>query len=277
MVVISSSSWAARTIQWVGIDASIFDTKFMPQAWQLRLKEESLLQETGIPLSGAHWAAKSEAYAALVAEHIGPRTLWLDAGCGWRLLEEDMEPLEDWLAAHCGRIVGLDLALTAHRNIRWLVQGSIYSLPFADSSIDLVTFNMVAEHLDDPARAFSETARCLRPGGALIIKTPNLLNYGVMGNAVMSRVMPEKWRRRLVYGIDGREAKDFFPVRYKANTMRCLVRLLRAAGFNVHKTIALFQKRPYLRKTAKPEKLLMRLTPVSGLLLCAHKSSNRPL
>ena len=223
------------------------------------------------PLSGAKWAAGSEAYAALISEHLCPRTIWLDAGCGWRLLEEDLEPLEDWLVDHCRLIVGLDPVATRHRNIRRLLRGSLYALPFADSSFDLVTCNMVIEHLDNPPRAFAEIARCLRPSGTLVVKTPNLLNYGVIGNAAASRVLPERWRLRLVHGSDSRELKDFFPVRYKANTMHSLVQLLNASGLQVHKAIALPQQRPFLQKAEKLERLLMKLTPISGLLVCAQK------
>jgi SAM-dependent methyltransferase len=167
----------------------------------------------------------------------------------------------------------MDLAVTTHRDISLLVQGSTYALPFADGTLDLVTFNMVAEHLDNPAKAFAEVARCLGPGGVFIVKTPNLLNYGVMGNAIASKVMPEKWRLRLVYGSDDRRQADFFPVRYKANTMRHLIRLLHSSGLQVHKAIALPQQRPISRKTEKLERLLMKLTPTSGLLVCAHKGS----
>jgi len=226
-----------------------------------------------IPLSGAKWAANSEAYASLIAEHLTPASTWLDAGCGWGLLEDDMEPLENWLAGRCRRILGLDLAVTRHRNIRLLVQGSLNGLPFADSSVDLVTFNMVAEHLDDPAKAFAEVARCLSPGGVLIIKTPNLGHYAVLGNAIASKVMPESWRLRMVYGSDGRKAEDFFPVRYKANTMRALARLLGESGLRVHKTFALRQQAPFFHKTRTLEKLLMKITPTTGLLVCAHKPS----
>lgn len=227
--------------------------------------------EVEIPLSGAIWAAKSEAYAVLISEHLGPRTIWLDAGCGRRLLEDDLEPLENWLVDHCGLIVGMDVSVTSHRNIRLLVRGSLYALPFVECSLDLVTCNMVVEHLDNPAAAFAEVARCLSPSGALVVKTPNLLNYGVMGNAIASKVMPEEWRLRLVHGLDGREPKDFFPVWYKANTMPGILRLLDASGLQVHKAIALPQQRALFGKTEKLERLLMKLTPISGLLVCAHK------
>lgn len=228
-----------------------------------------------LPLSGAPWAAKSEAYAALISEHLSSRTVWLDAGCGWRLLENDLDPLESWLVDHCGKIVGMDVSVAKHRNIKLLLSGSIYDLPFADESIDLVTCNMVVEHLDKPGKAFSEVARCLSPGGAFIINTPNLMNYGVLGNAFASRAMPEKWRLRLVHGSDGRELEDFFPVRYKANTMPALVRLLEAAGLQVHKTVAVRQQKPFFRKTEKLEKLLMKLTPTVRLLVCARKPPGR--
>lgn len=224
-----------------------------------------------IPLCGEKWADKSEAYASLICEHIGPEARWLDAGCGWRLLENDLEPLEDWLAERCGQIIGMDVAVSRHRNIHKLVQGSLYALPFAAGSLDLITSNQVLEHLDNPARAFAEVARCLRPGGAFIAKTPNLWNYGVIGNALAAKVMPEKWRLRLVYTTDGRRPEDFFPVRYRANTMRRLARLLEEAGLRVHKAIPLSQQRPFLHKAERLERILMKITPVIGLLVCAHK------
>lgn len=227
--------------------------------------------EVKIPLTGEKWAAKSEAYAALIAEHLTPQTVWLDAGCGSRLLESDLEAVEDWLAGRCRFIAGMDYAVTAHRNIRSLVGGSLYALPFADGSLDLVTCNMVVEHLDDPARAFAEVARCLSSTGALVVKTPNVLNYGVMANAAAAHVLPEAWRLRLAQGTDRRQEHEYFPVRYKANTMSTLTHLLEKAGLQVHKAIALAQQRPFFRRAEKVEKLLMKLTPVNGLLMCAHK------
>jgi SAM-dependent methyltransferase len=225
-----------------------------------------------LPLTGEKWAAKSEAYAALIDEHLSPTTVWLDAGCGRRLLEEDMDRLEDWLAQRPRLLLGLDPQVTKHCNIELLVRGSLYDLPFADSTFDLVTANMVAEHLANPLRAFLEIARCLSPNGALILKTPNLLNYGVMVNAIASKVIPEKWRLGLVHGTDDREAEEFFPVRYKANRMSSLRRLLQSSGLQIHKTIALTQQQPFSRRARKVEEVLMKLTPVVGLLVCAHKA-----
>ena len=228
-------------------------------------------QAVQIPLSGAKWAAKSEAYASLIAEHLTPHTLWLDAGCGSRLLENDMDPSETWLATHCKSIFGMDLAVTPNCNIRSLVRGSLYHLPFADNSLDLITCRMVVEHLDSPREAFAEVARSLRPGGAVIMITPNLLNYGVFGNAVATKVMPEKLRLRIVHASDPRADEDVFPVRYKTNTMHRLAYLLNVSGLQVHQAVGLHQQRPYWRKHPSFEKVLMWLTPNNVLLVCAHK------
>lgn len=43
---------------------------------------------------------------------------------------------------------------------------------FADASLDLVVTQDVMEHIYDPARAFSEIARTLKPGGAHIFTVP---------------------------------------------------------------------------------------------------------
>ena len=51
--------------------------------------------------------------------------------------------------------------------------------PFADASFDIILLNEVFEHLRiDPLFTLSEIKRCLRPGGRLMLTTPNL--YGIM-------------------------------------------------------------------------------------------------
>jgi SAM-dependent methyltransferase len=45
-------------------------------------------------------------------------------------------------------------------------------LPVADGTFDLVLCSHVFEHIPDDAKAMSEIARILRPGGALILQVP---------------------------------------------------------------------------------------------------------
>lgn len=49
-------------------------------------------------------------------------------------------------------------------------------LPYPDASFDLVTCTEVIEHLQNFRGALREMHRVLRPGGALILSTPNVLN-----------------------------------------------------------------------------------------------------
>lgn len=49
-------------------------------------------------------------------------------------------------------------------------------LPFKDSAFDLVTCTEVIEHLEHYRYTLREMYRILRPGGALVLTTPNILN-----------------------------------------------------------------------------------------------------
>jgi len=50
------------------------------------------------------------------------------------------------------------------------------TLPYADSSFDLVTFTEVAEHLENYRAIVREIFRVLKPGGVIAMTTPNVLN-----------------------------------------------------------------------------------------------------
>jgi hypothetical protein len=50
-----------------------------------------------------------------------------------------------------------------------------------------------------------------------------------------------------------------------------LVRSLNASGLQVLETVGLRQQQPYWRKHPSLEKVLMKLTPIHMLLVCAHK------
>ncbi|MDQ6998972.1 MAG: class I SAM-dependent methyltransferase [Mariprofundus sp.] len=49
-------------------------------------------------------------------------------------------------------------------------------LPYADNSFDLVTFTEVAEHLENYRAIVREVHRILKPGGVIVLTTPNILN-----------------------------------------------------------------------------------------------------
>jgi ubiquinone/menaquinone biosynthesis C-methylase UbiE len=51
------------------------------------------------------------------------------------------------------------------------------SLPFRDESFDCVLMSEVIEHLEAPQISIREAARVLRPGGRLLITTPNYRSF----------------------------------------------------------------------------------------------------
>lgn len=107
----------------------------------------------------------------------------LDVGCGAGALLEAASS-RGWQAEG----VDFDVGAVAAANTRPGVSartGSIEQAAFPAGSFDAVTFDNVIEHLPDPASAFREAHRVLRPGGRLVMMTPNAdaLGHAIYGLA----------------------------------------------------------------------------------------------
>ncbi|NIW37923.1 MAG: methyltransferase domain-containing protein, partial [Gemmatimonadetes bacterium] len=94
-----------------------------------------------------------------------------DFGCGSGALSEALAPF-------VRRIIAVDdsdamLGEARERLRRFdnvdLRRGALESLPLEDASLDAATLVLVLHHLPDPDAAIREVARCLRPGGRLLI------------------------------------------------------------------------------------------------------------
>jgi ubiquinone/menaquinone biosynthesis C-methylase UbiE len=125
--------------------------------------------------------------------------------------------------------VGIDLdaaALALNIDVEHRVCGSCYSLPFPAESVDVIFCRWVFEHLEHPERALTEFSRVLRKGGVAYIKTPNLLNYGML----ISWATPLSLHNAfLSKGFDKENTRTF----YRANTKRKLSDLAEKSGFLV--------------------------------------------
>jgi len=53
---------------------------------------------------------------------------------------------------------------------------------FSESEFDLILMIDVIEHVLDPAAFFAEAVRCLRSGGAVLLRTPNADSYDASGS-----------------------------------------------------------------------------------------------
>ena len=84
------------------------------------------------------------------------------------------------LAPRARRAVGVDLSPAmlgvaraaldpaAHPNVQ-VRHGDMYHLPFGRAAVDVVVFHQVLHYADDAAAAVAEAARCLRPGGRVLV------------------------------------------------------------------------------------------------------------
>ena len=163
---------------------------------------------------------------------VAPGCRWLDVGCGHQLLPAWRLQQEESLVSRAGIVVGIDLdfpALREHRSFDHVCMASATHLPFADATFDLVTANMVVEHLDDPVTQFREICRVLKPGGRFIFHTPNVFGYTTIG----ARMVPEAFKAGIVRFMEGREEKDLFPAHYRANSRRQIASVARVAGLEV--------------------------------------------
>jgi dolichol-phosphate mannosyltransferase len=95
----------------------------------------------------------------------------LDVGCGSSVI---LQSIND--------VVGLDIL---HNKLRYmrrydvpLLRASIFALPVRDESFDCVVCSQVIEHVPYDEVIFAELRRVLRPGGLLILGTPDYATIG---------------------------------------------------------------------------------------------------
>jgi 2-polyprenyl-3-methyl-5-hydroxy-6-metoxy-1,4-benzoquinol methylase len=170
--------------------------------------------------SGRKWSRTF--YAERIRKHATPGGRLLDAGCG-RYLEFSSELSDDL------QVVGIDLEKqfeTHNQRSPFAVRGDLERLPFPDGCFDTVISRSVVEHLAEPEQVFQEFARVLKPGGKVIISTPNKLDYV----SLIAMLTPYMFHRVAVSRIVGVAEHDVFPTLYRANTLCSLSRALSRAG-----------------------------------------------
>jgi ubiquinone/menaquinone biosynthesis C-methylase UbiE len=157
---------------------------------------------------------------------------WLDLGCGHQVFADWMTREQAEVIASSKRVYGIDLdwtGLKAHREISNKVFGDLVSMPFENASFDLVSANMVAEHLPEPRKVLSEVRRVLRPGGRFIFHTPNFLVWTIQ---VAARV-PDGLKKRLIRLLEARREEDVFHTFYRMNTQGEIQQLAREMQFDI--------------------------------------------
>lgn len=100
----------------------------------------------------------------------------LDVGCGNGWFLSEMRDL-GW------EVVGVEPDGEAVRVARErfglnVYEGTLEEVGFSDDNFDAITMNHVVEHLWDPVSTLRECRRVLKPGGKLVVVTPNIKSLG---------------------------------------------------------------------------------------------------
>ena len=172
------------------------------------------------------------AFAETLCAQVAERPVWLDIGCGHMIFPEWMLPQQDQLLAVTGHVVGIDLdqdSLRKHAVYPDKARASVYELPFASGSFDLVSANMVVEHLKEPEKMLSEIRRVLRTGGRFVFHTPNRDSWLIR----IAAATPEWFKLPLTKLLEGRAQNDIFPTHYCFNKRTDIEKLARSSGFQV--------------------------------------------
>ncbi|MBC7260975.1 MAG: class I SAM-dependent methyltransferase, partial [Chloroflexi bacterium] len=159
------------------------------------VKESVLRCSFGYPIDGSHTIMeKVLSRIGPLREIVGGSVMWLrgedrgrllDVGCGNGMFLERMRQL-GWEVAG----VEPDAAAVAVAREKMgldVFQGSLEDAKFPDEHFDAITMNHVIEHVPDPIGTLKECCRVLKPGGKLVVVTPNI---GSMGYQVFG----EHWR-----------------------------------------------------------------------------------
>ena len=141
--------------------------------------------DSGLPLTGErtvpglaeenYWFRRHEVAYRHCADVCAGQDV-LEAGCG----EGYGAAL---LAGVARRVVAVDYdaATVAHVRARYpgvaVIEGNLTALPMPDESVDVVVNLQVIEHLWDQPQFITECLRVLRPGGSLLISTPNRITF----------------------------------------------------------------------------------------------------
>jgi dolichol-phosphate mannosyltransferase len=191
--------------------------KTLVRMWQLRNSVESCdydhrAFDSPIPLQ-RYWQRTRYRHILAMVERAGGagHAAVLDIGCGSSRI---IQALPD--------AVALDILLPKLRflrdRVRCLTQASTFALPFPAASFDIVVSSQVIEHIPDRPEVLGEMTRVLRPGGTLILGTPD---YG--------RTL--WWILEWIYGkvLPGAYAQEHI-TRYTQATLR---QRLMEAGFSI--------------------------------------------
>jgi SAM-dependent methyltransferase len=172
-------------------------------------------------------------YGHALRRRVQPGDKWLDVGCGYQILPFWAMPQaeQEQIVRSTNFLVGVDVdeRISQHPLLTYRVKALGGALPFKDETFDLITANMVVEHLEDPATFLADVRRVLRPGGRFLFHTPNYLYWLVF----LASITPEAVKKPIIWILERRAGDDVFPTHYRMNTPNRVTCLAGQTGFEV--------------------------------------------
>jgi ubiquinone/menaquinone biosynthesis C-methylase UbiE len=123
--------------------------------------------------SDSYDVAQRKSLSAKLLDHICCTPNALEIGCGFGAMSE-------FFQNYCDELLVLDVSeVLASRTSKKLGSSAcvadVKQLPFNDNSWLLIVTSECVEHTGDPLQAIREMLRILKPGGNLVLTTPNRL------------------------------------------------------------------------------------------------------
>jgi SAM-dependent methyltransferase len=167
-------------------------------------------------------------YEAIVARLVRPETWWADIGCGREIFPSNPN-LALELSDRCAFLFGIDPDPNVRENryVSEAFEGMVEDCRTAHR-FDLITLRMVAEHIVDPDRSVAKLAELTKPGGLVVIYTPN--KWAPV--SLLAALVPNRFHYRIKRIFWEGEERDTFPTAFRLNTRSTIAHFCERHGLD---------------------------------------------
>jgi SAM-dependent methyltransferase len=166
-------------------------------------------------------------YETTVDRLVDQECFWIDVGGGASLFPNN-PALAKSLADRCSLLVGVDPSDNIAENSLVQERAQCFIEDYEDQrQFDVATLRMVAEHIQHPERVVASLARLMKPGGKVVVLTPNRWSI----TSIAASVLPYRMHQLLTGFLWKTRDEDVFPTVYAMNTRRQLRAVFEQGGF----------------------------------------------